>query len=1070
MPSIVDELLSEINPAPSVDRKLIDSEQVDDLLKQFDRPLGPEDVVQSGIEDKNTAIMSAFSGFGIDIGTEDDPLSVEDTATIAARHGIKAEGASTAARAVIGVLPRLETALGPIRDILEKVEGVPIKGTRVGPETGKIEFRQEGSDQWELLDKPSPELADFIATIPDLGRIAAEVFAGVGGGLLGVASGNPLAVGVGAVGAEATASAASVITRLYGLQVAGFDVPDELIVQEAISAFGTTAAFGGVGGVVLPALFRKITGKLPKALRKFATDEVLTAVEQGENISESSRIPFSVGQATRDIEPELLTAEEQLIRMGEEGRGLFNIRGSQNIALGEKTAALGPQASTGQKREALGFLREEAGVKPLRAMEKSVVDADAARDQVVKDAVRNAVDFEEAGAQARRNIQRAGEAKIDVLGKRYNDVFSDPEIAGSLVDADKFRDVMNPLIKEIRAVNLKSINSADMPVLEDLETFGLAEVTAKEALSKPSTPPGFRVDNPGGRWLRDKKKAAQAALNDPDVPLHSVSGRGLRGSPTATAGMEDPLLLSPKFLRQFKGVMGESPQAGGAKFDELLPQLETDRQVKSAVLIGVNHKGEAYIIEGNNRIAIADKLGIDEIPVWIQWYNGAEALKENVLSPHKVAQAAKIIQKDPPVDVASVQRDLSSLRDEMRKMETMGITGKQNRVITDIHDKLRKARNKALSKDQLSRVVGIEEAYGRAQAEFRRGILGRLIRPGDQGGFNMMDKRVIPSLLSSPNELGIALNVLEKEPAGRHAIKQIKRGVMAVYRDRVGVNKGTINPKAHEAFVSDPNNRKALRKLFTPEEMKRFSNIGRFVRQAKKVAQDAADFTRKVKGRRKNLAPFLDANEENLIATDLFRPRNAKLLKQARGFLNDWPEKLESFDAEIADVVRQRISSSSDVQTGQLIPSAPKIDALFNDRARMDMIRDSLGTDYILGLRRIREGLKLSDPNIPFRDFELSRRITPNEVLRTAAKWLRVPAPPLSAKGRALSAYVATSRAQVAREVGAILSDPKRFKNLISKEQNIRDTSRVAAILSAQGLHAWATLVDRPDLLDEPDQ
>jgi len=88
-------------------------------------------------------------------------------------------------------------------------------------------------------------------------------------------------------------------------------------------------------------------------------------------------------------------------------------------------------------------------------------------------------------------------------------------------------------------------------------------------------------------------------------------------------------------------IIGETPRPGTAKYDELLKSVEKEgfRQDRP-ILIGVNHRGEQYIMEGNNRVAVAAATGQDKIPAVVQWYNGGEEVQGR-FSPERVQKLAQ---------------------------------------------------------------------------------------------------------------------------------------------------------------------------------------------------------------------------------------------------------------------------------------------------------------------------------------------------------------------------------------------------------------------------------------------
>lgn len=149
----------------------------------------------------------------------------------------------------------------------------------------------------------------------------------------------------------------------------------------------------------------------------------------------------------------------------------------------------------------------------------------------------------------------------------------------------------------------------------------------------------FSFDNPGGRWLFEKQ--AHAA-KDYGSSQKGLSAKAIRGS--TTAWTRRPVMVNVDYIRDLGGVNNEARQPGDHQYDDLSRRVQDEgwdpQQAGNAILIGVNHFGEAYLIEGNTRLAMAKDLGIEEIRAEVRWYNGAEAvsgplsLSEGVFAQH----------------------------------------------------------------------------------------------------------------------------------------------------------------------------------------------------------------------------------------------------------------------------------------------------------------------------------------------------------------------------------------------------------------------------------------------------
>lgn len=159
----------------------------------------------------------------------------------------------------------------------------------------------------------------------------------------------------------------------------------------------------------------------------------------------------------------------------------------------------------------------------------------------------------------------------------------------------------------------------------------------------------YRVDNPGGSWVENKQANA--------------SGSKLtRGTDTATVGLNNKLTLPTEMVAKLKGVNDENPVPGTMKYDRLAEDVdEKGFTNENPVAIVVNHKGEAYINDGNHRAAVARDKGVPRLASTVYWMNGAEDVPgpwhpDNVLPHVKPVEAKTFLDK--PVNRRAVNEGI----------------------------------------------------------------------------------------------------------------------------------------------------------------------------------------------------------------------------------------------------------------------------------------------------------------------------------------------------------------------------------------------------------------------------
>lgn len=200
-----------------------------------------------------------------------------------------------------------------------------------------------------------------------------------------------------------------------------------------------------------------------------------------------------------------------------------------------------------------------------------------------------------------------------------------------------------------KGITLQSSQTLQAPGLalwKRLEASGMAKYdqnTKRFSFTPNSTQPpaarqskmtsDFTRDNPGGEWLKNKQARAE---QNPDLKF-------MTGSITGTVGGRTNMFLPTKTLKGFAGLSGERRVAGEVQYERLLSDAKKNgfdpNQGGNKVVVGVNHYGQPYIVEGNTRLAVADALGIPTIKAEVRYWNGGEDVA-GPMQPDKVLAMA----------------------------------------------------------------------------------------------------------------------------------------------------------------------------------------------------------------------------------------------------------------------------------------------------------------------------------------------------------------------------------------------------------------------------------------------
>lgn len=138
----------------------------------------------------------------------------------------------------------------------------------------------------------------------------------------------------------------------------------------------------------------------------------------------------------------------------------------------------------------------------------------------------------------------------------------------------------------------------------------------------------FRRDNPGGDWLKSKQKWANEDYR---------KYKGLNGS--VTGYFTQLLHLPTDYLNSLPGARGEDEfRHRGPKQDMVSREIGHPSNFNSKdnpIMLGINHRGEAFVIEGNHRTAYARRNGIPHVHAEVRYYNGGEDV-EGLHSPRSL--------------------------------------------------------------------------------------------------------------------------------------------------------------------------------------------------------------------------------------------------------------------------------------------------------------------------------------------------------------------------------------------------------------------------------------------------
>jgi hypothetical protein len=376
---------------------------------------------------------------------------------------------------------------------------------------------------------------------------------------------------------------------------------------------------------------------------------------------------------------------------------------------------------------------------------------------------------------------------------------------------------------------------------------------------------GYYQDNPaltlsgGEEWLAYKQKVADDTY---------ARRSGITGSTTATLGQRAEMFLPTDFLRRIPGLLNERRVSGEAQYDALLRNVQEKGflpdQGGNKVLLGVNHRGEPFLIEGNTRVAVASDVGVPSVRAEVHYFNGGEMV-EGQFAPENVAgiAASKPVSNYRDGGQVMMRSDMSSqmeggiggLSDRARDMfsrprgvgtfEQYMNEGGSVGVSSDVIDRLRQriieetgtdpfdiAREEGIDPDLMLRVIQ-QESSGNPNAQSEKGAFGYMqLMPGTakELGVDRMDPvqnmrggarylrrqldefRTVPLALAAYNAGPGNVSKYGAIPPFKETIKFVSRitGIpftdpsLGQTRSQAAAALGVVRPIARPADLRDP--------------------------------------------------------------------------------------------------------------------------------------------------------------------------------------------------------------------------------------------------------------------------
>lgn len=387
----------------------------------------------------------------------------ETTEQTAQRTGVSTEGVGAGARFNLNLpltgdeKPAQEAEIA--KRAISRSLGVPVE-TRMGPDTGKLEFRTPGSAQWGLVNRPGTDWGDLGAIGPEALTIASGVAGGGAGGLTGAAGGTAIAPGagtatgafLGAVGGEGVGEGVALGGRLLEARRRGLiDMTDEQIYDAAFKRAriaSLTAGAGGIAANIFRSAWKRYLGAEP--VGRVVTDpgsvrDGMASVEpvqrEVENLT-GQPFPVTPGQASGN--DGLLAGERAAMQTERTGGPVRKVRDLQQSALETLGGSFpGDEADVARSGRDLRSAVVERERRALRPATERLNRAQAAAQQAETEILRVAKDPSSGIASMRGNIEEARERVFAPFNDQFEELNQNDLIN---IDLSGFSDGMKKVV------------------------------------------------------------------------------------------------------------------------------------------------------------------------------------------------------------------------------------------------------------------------------------------------------------------------------------------------------------------------------------------------------------------------------------------------------------------------------------------------------------------------------------------------------------------------------------------------------------------------------------------------
>lgn len=409
-----------------------------------------------------------------------------------------------------------------------------------------------------------------------------------------------------------------------------------------------------------------------------------------------------------------------------------------------------------------------------------------------------------------------------------------------------------------------------------------------------------------------------------------------------------------------------------------------------------------------------------------------------------------------PASFASVQRTLSTLRAELRRVKK-GFSGKDSVALQELHDALLKDRNRALAKrpDLQKMVDDLEASYAEAKTAIDRSMVGELIAKAEGGGFRVRDDKVIPRLLNSPSGAKQVSNVINDPRYGSFAGAKdpIRRGLLGAYQQAV------VDPETGIAILARHNawmarNAVVLKEFFTKAEMSALQKSGTASQLLKVMERRERDV---VQSLNKSFGTKMQKYDSSEVVDKVFKPNRLDDLKRTKKLLERDPDKWRDFQGAALRKYWSDVSVYDNAAQAHRIKVSKLADK--TDEANSAALDIVFGKEFTKNVKALRNALQVTERQPAGSVQDLADTINAGSQANALRHLARAYVGLFTMKGRIMTAGLRLRGKAAERALVRALSNPRELQRLVELRTAKPFSQKATIILGGLG----ASILSAPE-------